>query len=353
MDSELKGNILKSELAAQYDEAVKKLLADKKILAWILKYSAVEYKDCTIDEIVDYIEGTPEISSVAVDPGDTAQSIKGSPTEDIVINEGKVTYDLRFEALAPGTEDEFIQLIVNIEAQNKFNPNYPLLKRAVYYCSRMISAQKGLDFFNSDYNKIKKVYSIWICTNPPKSHRNTITRYKISEENIIGNVKENERVYDLMNIVMLCLGSDEPLQSNALGLLETLLSCELSSRERIEILDKKFDFRMSADTEKEVSDMCNLSEGVYDRGFDNGVILGMNKGRDEGMALGMDKGMALGMDKGIALGRDEGIAIGMDNSTLAAIKNMMNNIHITAKQAMDILEVPAEKRADYEKRLAD
>ena len=49
MDSELKDNILKSELAAQYDEAVKKLLADKKILAWILKYSAVEYKDCTID----------------------------------------------------------------------------------------------------------------------------------------------------------------------------------------------------------------------------------------------------------------------------------------------------------------
>lgn len=75
--------------------------------------------------------------------------------------------------------------------------------------------------------------------------------------------------------------------------------------------------------------MCNLSEGVYDRGFDKGVILGMNKGRDEG------------------------IAIGMDNSTLAAIKNMMNNMHITAKQAMDILEVPAEKRADYEKRLAD
>ena len=95
--------------------------------------------------------------------------------------------------------------------------------------------------------------------------------------------------------------------------------------------------------------MCNLSEGVYDRGFDKGVILGMNKGRDEGMALGMDKGRM----EGIALGRDEGIAIGMDNSTLAAIKNMMNNMHITAKQAMDILEVPAEKRADYEKRLAD
>ena len=95
--------------------------------------------------------------------------------------------------------------------------------------------------------------------------------------------------------------------------------------------------------------MCNLSEGVYDRGFDKGVLLGMNKGRDEGMALGMDKGMALGMDKGMALGMDKGI----ERTTLAAINKIMTNMHITAKQAMDILDVPAEKRADYEKRPAD
>ena len=52
-------------------------------------------------------------------------------------------------------------------------------------------SKKGLEFVNSEYNKIKKVYSIWVCTNPPKTHKNTITRYKISEENVIGNVKED------------------------------------------------------------------------------------------------------------------------------------------------------------------
>ncbi|MGN0180788.1 MAG: hypothetical protein ACI4DY_15310, partial [Monoglobaceae bacterium] len=337
MNNELKDDLIKSDLEARYDEHVKKLLSNKKTLAWILKYSASEYKDCTINEIVGFIEGTPEISSVGVDPGFTSQSIKGSPNEDIIINEGMITYDLRFEALAPGTDDEYIQLIVNIEAQNKFNPGYPLLKRAVYYCSRMISAQKGLEFVNSEYNKIKKVYSIWICTNPPQTHRNTITRYKISEENVIGNVKEPIEHYDLMNIVILCLGTDNDIEDNALGVLNTLLSDTMSSSERIEILDKKFDFDMSPDDEKEVSEMCNVSRGVYD------------KGMDKGMAIGMDKGIAIGMDRGV----DKGMAIGIDKSTLNSISKMMAAFHVTADQAMDILEVPTEKRDYYKSRISE
>ena len=325
MDNELKDDLIKSDLEARYDEHVKKLLSNKKTLAWILKYSASEYKDCTINEIVDFIEGTPEISSVGVDPGFTSQSIKGAQNENIIINEGMITYDLRFEALAPGTDDEYIQLIIKIEAQNKCNPGYPLLKRAVYYCSRMISAQKGLEFVNSEYNKIKKVYSIWVCTNPPQTHRNTITRYKISEENVIGHVREDIQHYDLMNIVMLCLGSDSNIEDNALGVLNTLLSDTMSSSERIEILDKKFDFDMSPDDEKEVSEMCNVSRGVYDKGYDKGVLFGL----DEGMALGMDK------------------------STLNSINKMMITFHITIDQAMDILEVPDEKREYYKSQISE
>ena len=344
MDNELKDDLIKSDLKVRYYEHVKKLLANKKTLAWILKYSEVEYKDCTINEIVGFIEGTPEISSVGVDNGFTAQSIKGNPNEDIIINEGMITYDLRFEALAPGTDDEYIQLIINIEAQNKFNPGYPLLKRAVYYCSRMISAQKGLEFENSEYNKIKKVYSIWVCTNPPKTHKNTITRYKISEENVIGNVKEDIQHYDLMNIVMLCLGSSDNIEDNALGMLNTLLSDTMSSSERIEILDKKFDFDMSPDDVKEVSEMCNVSRGVYDKGVDRGIVLG----RKEGITLGREEGIALGMDRGITLGMNKGA----EQSTLKSITMIMSNLNLNADQAMDILEVPDEKREYYKGMLS-
>ena len=39
-------------------------------------------------------------------------------------------------------------------------PGYPIIKRALYYCSRMISFQYGSEFTEAHYEKIRKVYSI-------------------------------------------------------------------------------------------------------------------------------------------------------------------------------------------------
>ena len=42
MDNELKYDLIKSDLEVRYYVHVKKLLANKKTFAWVLKYSAVE-----------------------------------------------------------------------------------------------------------------------------------------------------------------------------------------------------------------------------------------------------------------------------------------------------------------------
>ena len=102
----------------------------------------------------------------------------------------------------------------------------------------------------------------------------------------------------------------------------------MSSSERIEILDKKFDFDMSPDDKKEVSEMCNVSRGVLDKG----ITLGRKEGMDRGMALGMDKGI--------------------DKSTLNSISKMMATFNVTVDQAMDILEVPDEKREYYKSQIS-
>ena len=73
--------------------------------------------------------------------------------------------------------------------------------------------------------------------------------------------------------------------------------------------------------------MCNLSEGVYAKGLDKGLA--------QGMAQGMDKGMALGMDR----------------SLLESIRNIKQSLNISTEKAMDILKVPADKRADFERQL--
>ena len=132
---------------AALDVSCKRLIANKSILAWILKDCVEEYRDCDINDIAEkYIEGEPQIAEVAVNLDETnAPRVRGMANEDASVTEGTVTYDIRFMCSAP-VSGESIRLIINIEAQNDFYPGYPLIKRGIYYCSRMISAQYGTEF---------------------------------------------------------------------------------------------------------------------------------------------------------------------------------------------------------------
>ncbi len=275
-DTTIAKNIRVADEKASYDAACKRLLSEKIILAWIMKNCLEEYRDCNVDEIAEkYIEGTPQVGEAAVAPDESNRisMIQGAGNEDISMTEGTVTYDIRFLATAP-VSGELIRLIINVEAQNDFYPGYPLIKRGIYYCSRMISAQYGTEFTNSHYENIKKVYSIWICMNPPKNRENSITRYYISEENLVGSVKERKADYDLMAAVMICLGKAGDSGTDLLKLLNVLLSTETGSQDKCHILEEDFQIRMTLALESEVSLMCNLSKGVEEKGIE--------KGRQEG-----------------------------------------------------------------------
>ena len=265
---------------ARYDKACKRLLAEKIILAWILKSCVEEFQDCDVNEIAArYIVGTPQVGVVPVDPDESNQipegEVAGTGVEDATATEGAVTYDVRFVASAP-VSGKWIRLILNIEAQNDFYPGYPLIKRGIYYCSRMISAQCGTAFINADYEKIKKVYSIWLCMNPPMSRKNTITNYCITEDNLVGRVKERKEYYDLMSAVMVCLGEESDReQGGILKLLNILFSTESKAREKQEILEREFSIKMTKTLKREVALMCNLSQWVEEKGIKKGMERGI------------------------------------------------------------------------------
>lgn len=305
-------NITAAGEKAAYDAACKQLLANKIILAWIMKSCLEEYTDCNVNEIAEkYIEGSPQIAEDVVNPdegtSDNGEQIRGAKNEDSTIQEGTITYDIRFLALAPGT-GETIRLIINVEAQNDFYPGYPIIKRAIYYCSRMLSSQYGSEFAETHYEKIKKVYSIWICSNPPKKRENTITRYCIQEENLVGQAVEQKENYDLLTAVIICLGhAGDENYAGILKLLDVLLTSEKEAKEKKKILQDDFDIAMTKILESEVSAMCNLSKGVEERG----------------------------------------IAIGVETTTLNAIRNLMETLKLTSEQAMEALKVPEGEKARY------
>lgn len=293
-----------------YDAACKRVLAEKTILAWMMKHCLVEFRDYEIKEIAEkFIEGEPQVGEIPVAQDETNQTPRPPQVgvEDKTLTEGNITYDIRFNALAP-VSGEMIRLIINVESQNDFYPGYPLIKRALYYCGRMISAQNGTEFTHSQYGKLKKVYSIWICTTPPRNRENTITRYHIHEENLVGYVRENKQNYDLMSVIMVCLGRPESGNYDGiLKLLGTLLSPEIRYKDKQQILEDEFDIPMRENIESEVSGMCNLSDGVE----------------------------ALGIAKGI------------EAATIKSIQSLMETVGWTAEQAMAALKVPEEDREKY------
>ena len=283
VENQLAHTLTQTEFDADYDKTAKKLLANKQILAQIMKGCVDEYSECSVDEIAEkYIEGTPEVGTVGVHVDDTnrlprtPEVITGSNNEDSTLTEGTV----RFDAIAPtsahdATSQDVIRLIINVEAQTAFNPGYPLTKRAIYYCSRMISAQHGPIFKKSEYGKIRKVYSIWVCTKPSDEFQNTLTRYSICPEQLIGNATEKSENYDLMSVVTICVGKpDSENYTGILKFLDVLLSSSRAATEKKKILEEEFGVAMSDELEREVLIMCNLSQGVRAEGRKEGISIG-------------------------------------------------------------------------------
>lgn len=287
-----------------YDEACKRVLSERGIMAHILKACTEEFKDCDLQDIAQrYIQGEPSISRIAVEPEAISPRIESEQTEDKSGTEGTVYYDIRFHAVAP-IDGKRIQLIINLEAQNDFNPGYPLLKRAVYYCGRMISSQYGTVFVKSHYEKIQKVYSIWICTMPTKKWEYNISSYQLIEKHLIGHTQVEWSHYDLINIVLVCLGSKSHKQlKGILRLLNMLLLDNISSQEKQKLLEKEFDVTMTPHLEKGVAAMCNLSEGIERRGELRGRKLGEEVGEKRGELRGRKIGEKIGQERGEKTGR--------------------------------------------------
>ena len=276
-------------------------------LAWILKYCVEEFKESEIADIRDrYIIGTPEVALTPVLPDQTnaASHIRGESTEDATLTEGRVTFDIRFRAVTP--EEDPLELIINVEAQRSSHLTYPLMKRAVYYCSRLISSQYTVDFEKAHYEGVKKVYSIWLCMDTPDG-ASGITRYRLTENQEYGAYREDRRNYDLLQVVMVYIGQGKrELGNRLLNLLEEIFKSKDSAKDKRERLQKEYQIDLNEEEEGMVDTMCNLSVGIFERAWNQGVTAGFAKGREEGLEKGLEEGHAKGLEEGRAKGREEG-----------------------------------------------
>ena len=275
MNTEIANAVNAAGDKAQYDTRVKRLLAQKSILAHILVKTVDEFKGMKPEDVVKYIEGEPSISVVPVEPGlanmektDAAgQRIVGLNTENAEINEGLVRFDIIFYVRMPSVDDTkngLSQIIVNIEAQKDEPTEYKILNRAIFYVSRLISSQKERDFVNTNYDDIKQVFSIWICMNMDD---NSLSHIHLTKDEMLKpcNWKGN---LDLLNIVLIGITNEIPEHDEKYEmhrLIGALLSSELKEQEKLDIIEHEYNIPISQEFREDVRIMCNLSTGIEER----------------------------------------------------------------------------------------
>ena len=269
MNTEIANAVNAAGDKAQYDTRVKRLLAQKSILAHILVKTVDEFKGMKPEDVVKYIEGEPSISVVPVEPGlanmekpDAAgQRIVGLNTENAEINEGLVRFDIIFYVRM---KNGLSQIIVNIEAQKDEPTEYKILNRAIFYVSRLISSQKERDFVNTNYDDIKQVFSIWICMNMDD---NSLSHIHLTKDELLKpcNWKGN---LDLLDIVLIGITNEIPEHDEKYEmhrLIGALLSSELKEQEKLDIIEHEYNIPISQEFREDVRIMCNLSTGIEER----------------------------------------------------------------------------------------
>lgn len=266
-----------------YDAASKAILTNKTILSNIMRECIEEYKGLSIEEIIKCIED-----------GSDSSHIVGMNTEDIGIKGEKIHFDILFSSKLPNS-NERIGMYIDIEPQNDIYLEYSLVSRAIFYACRLIDRQKGEIFKNSNYNDIRKVYSIWIVINPRPEQKDSINLYTIDETIIKGKYHEKND-YKKLNVCMLYLG--DKYDSVSKGILEMLntifIDNETSNIEKVQKLNDDYGIIIS---NKEVSDMSSLYNGVLQKGY----LQGHEAGIKEGIQLGKVETILTLIKNGISL----------------------------------------------------
>ena len=265
---------------AEYDAGMKQLMSNKEIIIPILQMAVPEFKTCSQEEILQCLD----ISSITKD--DFVSDIPDIETdlrltkEDSELSshvEKLVRFDILFKIINPklSTEKIRVNLHIDMEAQKSYrpsNPSYPILKRAVYYVARDLSSQLSMITQTTDYSKLEKCYSIWICAEDvPKKLQNTLTEYSFSKKDIIGVAEEPEEDYDLLTVIMIRTGKET--EEN--GIFEHLNGIFDGDINRIQ---KYSHIEWSEPFQEEAGKMTGFGDRIYERGI--------RKGEQRGMILG-------------------------------------------------------------------
>ncbi|MBD5504493.1 MAG: hypothetical protein HDR09_12385 [Lachnospiraceae bacterium] len=293
------------------DGQSKTLLHNKEVLAIILQETVEEYKGYGVSEIVDFIEADSIVESGEVSTGRTNTQIRGDNPEFVQLNEKTSNFDIIFRAKNPCLSNGkvIVNLHIDVEPQKTYRPGYPVEKRGIYYLARSLSSQLSLVTETTDYNRLEKCYSIWICRDDiPAGEQYSVSFYKMTNTNNIGNYvctekDGKERNYDLLELVIIRLG-DEAYHGKegdeGFGLMRFLNAVMYPHKEDfMDTISEYIDFSNNEELWKGAERMEGLGQSI----LEEGIARGREEGREEGIEQGIRLSLFLRVCRKLAKGK--------------------------------------------------
>ncbi len=276
MQDETKMDLQSTQDQEKYDAACKKVWDHPEIIAPLLKAVVDEYDGYENEDIIKFIGSVSDETPVS-DIKTVAENLN---TEFTSLNDKVVYFDKLFKAQNPKLSDGnvVISLHIDLEFQNEYNTQalgYDVIKRGIYYAAREISAQLGTLTDRTNYNDIEKVYSIWICSeNIPDVEKNSISKYRITREDVCGKCTESNDLHDLIEVVILRRGTDEVEGNTIFDYLNGVYHSDLQKINEY--------VPTNPEIEREVKDMSGFGAAIAKDSFAKGVAKGVADGRTEG-----------------------------------------------------------------------
>ena len=246
------------------DNVIKMLFTHKQIVAIMLRECLPEFNGVPLNFITEK----------CLDGLEDADYLIGDKTHG---NAG-IDMDICIHARLPKDMDSQVGVIINIEVQQNFHPGYDIIKRGIYYGCSLIAMEKETVFAGSDYDNLKKVYSIWICLDVPLDKANTIIRYGMAElcpTDVTHGVHRIGAPYDLLEVMMVCLNDKyENGGEVVIDMLRTLFSQRLSREEKQKLLKEKYSITFTQEKQMKFNYYEYVKETNLKIGEEKGFQLG-------------------------------------------------------------------------------
>lgn len=95
--------------------------------------------------------------------------------------------------------------------------------------------------------------------------KNTVNKVSLCSESLVGNATFDENLFDLINILFVCLGNNNE-ENRLLKLLNAIFTPGLPANTVLNLLRDDYEIIADNDMKGDVTSMCDLRQGYIDMG---------------------------------------------------------------------------------------